>query len=100
MHRTDKTNDMNWLEIISVKAAGSIERTRVIEICSKIRIPRMNGKSARMLVYGNSINNELTIHIYWSSPSAPEGKSPLGRAMSRTISDLGLVSHTVWVECA
>ncbi|MGC9965270.1 MAG: hypothetical protein ABSE08_07685 [Syntrophobacteraceae bacterium] len=89
---------MNWLEIISVHTAGPLERAKVMEICGKIRILRMSGRSAKLKVYGGSFNTELSIRIQWISQAAPEGKSPLGCALSRALSDFGLVSHTLWIE--
>lgn len=86
---------MRWLEIIDVQAAGPQERRRIIERCSKIPVPQ----SARLIIYEDSLGNELSIHILWSSQSAPQGgRSLLGRELSRTVSDHGLVAHTLWVE--
>jgi hypothetical protein len=86
---------MRWLEIIDVEPAGPKEKTRIIELCSKILIPR----TARLTIYEESLNNELSIHILWESRSVPQGgRSELGRELSRVISDHGLVAHTFWVE--
>ena len=89
---------MNWLEIINVYPARPQEKIKVLEICSKIRVAGNGNNSAELKVYGSSFNPELSIHINWTSQSEPQGKSPLGRALSRAFSDLGLVSHTLWVE--
>lgn len=89
---------MNWIEIIRVEAAGSRERIRILEICGKIRIHKATRGSANLRVYGGNFDRELSIHIQWNSPSAPEGRSALGEALTRAIGDLGLVSHTIWVE--
>jgi hypothetical protein len=90
---------MNWLEIIDVCSAGPRERIKILELCGKIRVPRLRGRSANLKVYGSSLSNELSIHIQWTSYPELEGKSPLGRALSRTIGDLGLVTHSIWMEC-
>ncbi|MCE5333260.1 MAG: hypothetical protein LLG06_01585 [Desulfobacteraceae bacterium] len=89
---------MNWLEIIRVEAAGPQERIRVLEICGKIRIHKKLSRLVNLRVYGGNFDRELNIHIQWISRSEPEGKSPLGKALARAIGDLGLVTHTVWVE--
>jgi hypothetical protein len=89
---------MNWLEIIDVCAAGPREKIKILELCGKIRVPRLRGRSANLKVYGSSFSTELSIHIQWTSYPELKGKSPLGRALSRTICDLGLVTHTIWTE--
>jgi hypothetical protein len=89
---------MNWLEIINVCAAGPRERIKILELCSKIRVPKMRGRSANLKVYGSSLSTELSIHIQWISQNEAGGKSPLGRALSRAVGDLGLVTHTIWIE--
>ncbi len=87
---------MEWLEIISVLAAGSKEKIKILELCGKISVPQ----SARLIVYGNNLSNELSIHIQWKSESATQaGRSPLGHELSRTAGDLGLVTHTLWQGC-
>ncbi len=86
---------MRWLEIIDVEPAGPKEKTRIIELCSKIFI----SQTARLTIYEESLNDELSIHIQWESQSVPQGgRSELGRELSRAISDHGLVAHTFWVE--
>jgi hypothetical protein len=86
---------MRWLEIISVEPAGPKEKDKIVEFFNKIRAPQ----SAILNVYGNLAGNELSIHIQWSSQSAPEGgRSPLGRELCRAISDHGLVAHAMWME--
>jgi hypothetical protein len=43
--------------------------------------------------HGLTRNNECFIQIQWISQSELEGRSPLGRALSRAIGDLGLVTQ-------
>jgi hypothetical protein len=86
---------MRWLEIIDVEPAGLKERLRIIEIFNAVQVPR----SARLELYQKSFSNELSIHFQWESPTAPQGgRSPLGRELSRTFGDYGLVTHALWVE--
>ncbi len=87
---------MNWLEIITVEARASREKIKIIELCGNIRLPRKSGGSLKLLVYGNSLSTEISIHIHSVSQSAPNGS--LGRALSKTLGDYGLVSHKIYVE--
>lgn len=89
---------MNWLEILSVTGAGPEERIKIIELCGKLRVPRMSGRSAKLSVYGNSFSAELSVHIHWRSQAAPVGRSPLGLALGHTLGDYGLVTHSLWLE--
>jgi len=89
---------MIWHETISIRTAADIETRRVFEVGGKIRIPQMSGGSANSKVYGSNSSTELNTHIQWISQSELEGKNPLGRALSRTFTDLGLVSNTRRVQ--
>jgi hypothetical protein len=86
------------MEIISVHPARKQERIRALEICGKIRVGKKNGESAKLKIYGSNFSPELNIHINWTSRSPFDGKSRLGCELCRALSDLGLVSHTLWVE--
>ena len=86
---------MRWLEIISIETAGPKQKEEIVELFNKIRAPQ----SVILNVYENILGDELSIHIQWSSQSAPQGgRSPLGRELCCTVSDLGLVAHALWVE--
>jgi hypothetical protein len=86
---------MRWIEIISVEAAGPKEKKEIVELFNKIRVHQ----SGRLTVYESMSSNEISIHIHWSSQSAPPGgRSPLGRELCRALSDHGLVDHALWVE--
>ncbi|HYA41222.1 MAG TPA: hypothetical protein VEF34_07960 [Syntrophobacteraceae bacterium] len=85
---------MEWLEIISVESARSKDVRKIIELCNEVKVP----PSAELTVCRMSSSNEVRVHIQWISKSFPEGgRSKLGRELSRTLSDYGLVSHTFWV---
>ncbi len=58
---------MNRLEIIDICAAGPRERVKILELCSKIRVPRLRGRPANLKVYGSSFSTELSIHIQRSN---------------------------------
>jgi hypothetical protein len=86
---------MEWLELINVEAVGPKSGIKALERCSMIRVPQ----SARLRFYMNSLDNEFSIHIRWNSKAVPQGgKSLLGKDLSRTLSDFGLVTHSLWME--
>ena len=86
---------MEWLELINVDAVGPKSGLSALERCSSIRVP----KAARLMFYMNSLGNSFSIHIRWNSQYAPRGgKSSLGKELSQTLSDIGLVSHSIWME--
>jgi hypothetical protein len=87
--------NMKRLEIIRVEATGPQEMMKIIGLCLEINVPR----SARLTVYTDSFNNELSIHIQWSARSASQaGKSWVGCELCRTVSDYGQVTHTTWLK--
>ena len=86
---------MRWLEVLDVEVARPKDRKRVVELCSKISVPQ----SATLTLYEDSVGNEFTIHIQWRSRLITSGgRSELGRELSSSLSDHGLVTHTLWVE--
>ena len=89
---------MNWMEIISVRMAGKVEAIKVLELCSKIRVPRVAEKSASLQVFGNSFSTDVSVHIHWKTGGEPAEKSAVGMELCRTLSDFGPVNHSLWVR--
>lgn len=88
---------MRWLEIVTVRMLGKAEGIRVLELCSGVRLPRVEGRSVSFQVFGNGFSTELSIHVFWTSRSGPAEKSDFGSELCRKLSDFGAVEHTLWV---
>jgi hypothetical protein len=92
-----RKNGMIWLEMISVRTAGIIEAGKVFEICRQMFQCIADEKLLKLSVFSNArYATDISIHLQWKSKSGSE--SILGREMSSALGDLGLVSHTLWIE--
>lgn len=88
---------MIWLEMISIRTAGSLESNRVFEICRQCCQSVSAGELLRMAVYSSArYESDISIHLQWRSD--PGARSILGEEIISALSDLGLISHTFWIE--
>ncbi|MHC1727833.1 MAG: hypothetical protein AB9866_17825 [Syntrophobacteraceae bacterium] len=88
---------MIWLEMVSIRTAGSLESGRILEICRECCRSISSGELLKVTVYSNTrYESDVSIHLQWRSDPGPW--SILGREIISALSDLGLISHTFWVE--
>ncbi len=88
---------MIWLEMISVRTAGIIEAGKVFEICRHMFQFIEDEKLLKLTVFSNAkYATDISIHLQWKSDHG--SGSILGREISSALRDLGLVSHTLWIE--
>ena len=90
-------NGMIWLEIISVRTAGVIEAGKVFDLCTRSFQSIAVEKLLKLAVYRHAIYaTDISIHLQWESDPGPW--SILGSEVSSALGDLGLISHTLWIE--
>jgi len=88
---------MIWLEMISTRAAGIMEAEKVLEICRQMHLSIAGEKLLIMAAFRNAkYGTDISIHLYWKSD--PGTGSFLGKELILALEELGLVSHTVWIE--
>ncbi len=88
---------MIWLEMISIRTAGIIEARKVFETCRQIFQSIADEKLLKWTVFCNArYATDISIHLEWKSDSG--SGSILGREISSALGDLGLISHTLWIE--
>ncbi len=88
---------MTWLEIISIRTAGLREAGRVFKICSRIFQSISIEKLSNLTVFCNArYATDISIHLHWKSD--PGQRSVLGLEVVSALKDLGLISHTLWIE--
>ncbi|MHC1726341.1 MAG: hypothetical protein AB9866_10090 [Syntrophobacteraceae bacterium] len=91
--------EMSWIEIIRVHPVGRGAVIKILELCNKVRLPKIAGRSVKLNVYGNTgFNKDLSIHIHWTCESGAETRTPFGIELSHALLAFGQVSHTVWIE--
>jgi len=92
-----RKNGMNLLEVISIRTAGIIEAGKVFEICRQMFQSIADEDLLKLTVFSNArYATDISSHLQWKSGSGSE--SILGAEMSSALVDLGLVSHTLWIE--
>ena len=96
---------MKWVEIITLRSPGNINRELVDELLKGVDDPDAATDTSNHLVeikiYHHSVvETDLSIHIYWKSEPGSQDKSPLGLRFSSALKPLGLLNHSVWVETA
>ena len=92
-----KKNGMMLLEIISIRTAGIMEAGEVFEICRQMFQSIADDKLLKSTVFCNArYATDISIHLRWKSDSG--SGSILGCEMSSALGDLGLISHTLWIE--
>jgi len=86
-----------WLEMISIRAAGIIEAEKVLDTCRHIYPSIAGDKLLKMIVFCNRrYATDISIHLQWKSD--PGTGSVLGRELSLALGNLGLISHSLWIE--
>ena len=96
---------MNWVEIITLRSPGNINRELVDELLKGVDDSDAATDTPKHLVeikiYRHSVvESDLSIHIYWKSEPGSQDRSPLGLRFSSALKPLGLLNHSVWVEIA
>ena len=88
---------MIWLETISIRTAGAIEAAKVLDLCRQSFQPLAAGKLLKLSVYCNArYTTDISIHLQWKTDPGPA--SILGSEVRSLLTDLGLISHSLWVE--
>jgi hypothetical protein len=92
-----RKNGMIRLEMISIRTAGIIEAGKVFEICRQMFQSIADEKLLKLTVFCNArYATDISIHLQWKS--GPGSGSILGREINSALGDLGLISHTLWIE--
>ncbi len=88
---------MIWLETINIRTGGINDAGKVFETCREIFQSVAAENLLKLRVFSNAkYTTDIGIHFQWSSNPGPA--SILGTMVSSAIGDLGLISHTLWVE--
>jgi hypothetical protein len=88
---------MVWLETINIRSAGIIEARKVLELCTQIAESAAPDTALGVKVFCNvAYATDISIHLQWTSE--PGASSVLGNELTSALRDLGLISHTMWIE--
>lgn len=92
---------MQWVEIINIRAAATIEPSALERLFRDIRnnVAAIKGKGARVVIYrGGSVDSDWAIHIHRQTDERPAGRTALGIELADTLRPMSLVDHTIWIE--
>ena len=88
---------MTCLEMISVRTGSAMDAAKALDICREISQSVQIAELLKIDVYCNAAYpTDVSIHLHWKSD--PGFWSILGREVNAALGDLGLVSHTLWIE--
>ncbi len=94
----EKFHHIEWLEIISVRAAGNGEIERALEVCRRIASEGAHGPSAELILYRSAeYATDLSMHIHWHADAERPIKSAFGVQVAWVLGDFGITNHTLWL---
>jgi hypothetical protein len=90
---------MEYLEIISVRAACNEQVCRVLTACRQISPDRFPVTLKKMNIFQNAeYGTDISVHFHWClHQSERPGRSLLGIQLAWMLGDFGLINHTVWI---
>ena len=96
---------MKWVEIITLRSPGNINREFVDELLKGVSESDSPTDTLKHLLeikiyYHSVVETDLSIHIYWESEAGNQHKSPLGLRIFSALRNMGLLNHSVWIERA
>lgn len=93
---------MEWVEIITLRSSGKINRQFVDELLERVPDCESPTDTPRLVevraYYHSVVETDFSIHIRWESEPGRQDKSPLGLRLSTALRNLGLLNHSVWLE--
>ncbi len=88
---------MKWLEIIKVNSPGEGGQIVAGEIRNLLTLSEAGGVQ-NIRVFQNAATGDKEIHLYWNSGKAQPDGSAIGTCLVHILKELGLTSHSVWIE--
>jgi hypothetical protein len=90
-------NAMSWLEVITVRTAGSSEFTKALEFCRQMNQSLKPEEKMSVKIYRNiNYDMDLSVHIYRDAAEMVPAKTACGIRLSKLLNRFGIVDHNVW----
>lgn len=90
---------MKWIEIITVRTAGTPGTKVVADILRGIGANAGREKPVMVKLFSHAtVESDLSIHIQWEASRMDHRKSSIGLELAGLLGDFGLVNHSVWIE--
>jgi len=88
---------MKWIEIIKVRTAGKVPES-LNGLLSGLLKNSPPGLTEARLYRHASWETDWTLQLYWESTQFEENGTALGLRLAQTLTEFGLVDHSVWIE--
>jgi len=90
---------MNCIEIITVRGADKDDFEKALKFCTQVSPGLETKEFVNLNIYRSSgYGSDLSIHIHWVLESFSPKKSLLGLRIAKGLNELGIVSHTLWID--
>ena len=86
---------MHWIEILQIRAA---KQTEIEDLIERLNHSLERGGIEFAVYRRATIFNDLSIHLVHETNGDTRPNQTLGQRLAATLSDHGLVSHSLWVE--
>jgi len=88
---------MKWLEIIKLRS-GRIEENLLEEFLRSFRSGRSRELVGIKTYRHASLENDLSVHLYWDSEKPKQEGSVLGLHLVQALKEFGMVDYSIWIE--
>ena len=90
---------MKWLEIIELRTIGSRRKDIVTELRKLLDDLRKELSEDGVSAFSRVLfDGDFSIHLLHDSTVVAEDGSPLGLQLAASLSEFGLVNHSIWLE--
>ncbi|MRR14268.1 hypothetical protein EG833_02330 [archaeon] len=94
-----KRGIMTFLEIITVRLADKKQFETILGFCKQVSNNVGAGKLTHFRIYRDTdYGCDISVHLLWTVDLPSQKKSLLGIQLARSLSDFGIVSHTLWID--
>lgn len=90
---------IRWIEMIKVSTLGNNSKLSKESVMKIIAAADKGKQMHEIRVFRNPpVDNNLLIQIYWNSENVESQGSSTGLCLAHILKELGLTSHSVWLE--
>ena len=90
---------MKCVEVITLRSLARVNIESMDELLRQVFKAKLSGFTPEIRVYRHStVETDFSIHIYWETKEQHPKETPLGHQLTDGLKELGLLTHSVWVE--
>ena len=90
---------MKWMEIIELRSVTAERDESISNLLTKLDAIKRDHGCKRIEFYRhNSYESDFRVHIHWESNKIDHRGSDLRHYLVQAFMELGLVSHSLWIE--